>query len=96
MWAYLVVVAMGRRREQQSPLSVWAGELPKSPGHPFYEALKRTLEAAGCARCVEGRCGQFYADEVGRPSLAPGRHFRLMVLRPFEGLSAPRESPRAA
>lgn len=83
-------MAMGRRREEQSPMWVSAGELPKSPGHPFYEALNRTLDAAGFDRFVERRCEQFYAGEVGRPSLAPGRYFRLMLLGYFEGLGSER------
>jgi len=88
--AYLMVMAMGKRREEQSALWVSAGELPKSPGHPFYEALKGVLEGAGFDRFVERRCEQFYARGVGRPSLAPGRYFRLMLLGYFEGLGSER------
>jgi len=69
---------------------VSAGELPKSPGHPFYEALNRVLETDGLDRFVERRCQQFYADDVGRPSLVPGRYFRLMLLGYFEGLGSER------
>lgn len=90
VWAYLVVMAMGRRGKEQSPLWVSAGELPKSPGHPFYEGLNRTLESAGFDRFVERRCEQFYAGDVGRPSLRPGRYFRLMLLGYFEGLGSER------
>ena len=31
------------------------------------------------------QCASFYADGVGRPSLAPGRYVRLLLLGYFEG-----------
>ena len=39
---------------------------------------------------VEAQCAQFYADGIGRPSLAPGRYFRLLLLGYFEGLDSER------
>lgn len=39
---------------------------------------------------VEGSCRRFYAPKLGRPSLAPGRYFRLMLLGYFEGLGSER------
>jgi len=83
-------MSMGKRRQEQAPLWVSTGELPKSPGHPFYEGLNRVLEAADFDRFVERRCARFYAEDMGRPSLAPGRYFRLMLLGYFEGLSSER------
>ena len=35
-------------------------------------------------------CAKFYADGVGRPSLAPGRYFRMLLLGYFEGLDSER------
>jgi Transposase domain (DUF772) len=35
-------------------------------------------------------CQRFYADEVGRPGLPPGRYFRLLLIGYFEGLDAER------
>jgi transposase len=67
-----------------------ASELPKSPGHPFYQRLNRVLDEAGFDRFAEKRCEQFYAGQVGRPSLLPGRYFRLMLLGYFEGLESER------
>ena len=55
-------------------------DLPKSAGHPFYERLNRVLDDAGFDAFVEAQCASFYADGVGRPSLAPGRYFRLLLL----------------
>ena len=36
------------------------------------------------------QCASFYADGVGRSSLAPGRYFRLLLLSYFEGLDSER------
>ena len=60
-------------------------DLPKSAGHPFCERLNRVLDDAGFDAFVEAQCASFYADGVGRPSLAPGRYFRLLLLGYFEG-----------
>ena len=65
-------------------------DLPKSAGHPFYERLNRVLDDAGFDAFVEAQCASFYADGVGRPSLAPGRYFRLLLLGYFEGLDSER------
>jgi transposase len=61
-----------------------------SPGHPFYVRLNEILEAAGFDRFVEEQCRPFYAPVMGRPSLAPGRYFRLLLIGYFEGLDSER------
>jgi hypothetical protein len=35
-------------------------------------------------------CQRFYADEIRRPGLAPGRYYRLLLIGYFEGLDAER------
>ena len=69
---------------------VATAELPKSPGHPFYTRLNALLAAAGFDRFVEGQCARFYAPVMGRPSLAPGRYFRLLLVGYFEGIGSER------
>ena len=69
---------------------VTVSDLPKSPGHPFYQRLNRVLDEAGFDRFAEKRCEEFYAGQVGRPSLLPGRYFRLMLVGYFEGLDSER------
>ena len=69
---------------------VSTADLPKSAGHPFYERLNRVLDDAGFDAFVEGQCASYYADGIGRPSLAPGRYFRLLLLGYFEGLDSER------
>ena len=69
---------------------VATADLPTSAGYPFYARLNRVLDDAGFDTFVEAQCAQFYADGIGRPSLAPGRYFRLLLLGYFEGLDSER------
>ena len=81
---------MGTGRGEQGSMWVATAELPKSPGHPFYTRLNALLDAADFDRFVEGQCAKFYAPVMGRPSLAPGRHFRLLLVGYFEGIGSER------
>ena len=65
-------------------------DLPTNAGHPFFERLNQVLEEAGFDAFVEGRCAVFYAARMGRPSLRPGRYFRMLFIGYFEGLSSER------
>ena len=58
--------------------------------HPFYEQLNRVLEERGFDEFVEQQCAGFYAEKMGRPSLAPGRYFRLLLIGYFEGIDSER------
>jgi transposase len=71
-------------------LWIATSELPRSPGHPFYTRLNALLDAHDFDRYVEGLCRQFYAKVLGRPSLQPGRYFRLLLVGYFEGIDAER------
>lgn len=84
-------MAMGRKRKRgQDTLWVATSDLPKSPGHPFYRRLNQVLAANSFDSFVEAACRRFYAPKLGRPSLPPGRYFRLMLLGYFEGLGSER------
>jgi transposase len=83
-------MAMGKRKSEQAPLWIPTTELPVSPGHPFYRRLSEILAAAGFDRFVEEQCRPFYAPVMGRPSLAPGRYFRVLLIGYFEGLDSER------
>jgi transposase len=84
-------MAMGTRkkRERQEPLW-YRSELPAAPGHPFYSRLNEVLDKAGFDRFCEDRCAGFYHTKLGRPSLAPGLYFRIMMIGFFEGLDSER------
>jgi transposase len=83
-------MALGRRdHEEQKDLWVPTVELPRAPGHPFYEKLNELLAEAGFDRWVEQRCRQHYAD-CGRPGIPPGVYFRMLLIGYFEGLDSQR------
>jgi transposase len=83
-------MAMGIRNGEQAPLWVVTSDLPKSPGHPFFARLNALLDANDFDRFVEKKCRRFYAKVMGRPSLTPGRYFRLLLLGYFEGIDSER------
>ena len=84
-------MAMGKKRKRpQDTMWVATSDLPKSPGHPFYQRLNQVLAANSFDAFVEAACRRFYAPTLGRPSLPPGRYFRLMFLGYFEGLGSER------
>lgn len=64
--------------------------LPRSAAHPFYTRLNHILDSADFDGHVERLCQRFYADELGRPGLPPGRYFRMLLLGYFEGLDSER------
>jgi len=89
--AYTPRMAMGKHRRIRQP-SMWVAtqDLPRSAAHPFYERLNQLLDHAGFDAFVERACAKFYAPVLGRPGLAPGRYFRLLLLGYFEGLDSER------
>jgi len=82
-------MAMGERGGEQQELWVATQDLPKSPGHPFYEKLNRILSAAGFDKAVETMCAEYYA-KAGRPSIPPGVYFRMLLIGYFEGIGSQR------
>jgi len=84
-------MAMGKRKRHAKQASMWVAteDLPRSAAHPFYARLNQILDQHDFDEFVEGLCERFYADE-GRPSLPPGRYFRLLLIGYFEGLDAER------
>ena len=63
-------MTMGRqKRERQEALFFTAQDLPKSAGHPVYQALNRLFAEAGFDRWVETRSARSRASRRG--SVAP-------------------------
>jgi transposase len=83
-------MALGRQRDRQSEMLVSWSEMPRSPGHAFYDRLQAELVAAGFDGFVEGLCAARYAERRGRPSLPPGRYFRMLLVGYFEGIDSER------
>ena len=83
-------MAMGRDSEVQSDLIVTWAEIPRSPGHVFYDKLQKLLAEAGFDGFVEKTCKPYYAPRMGAPSLPPGRYFRMLLIGYFEGIDSER------
>src|SRR5215208_7301218 len=83
-------MALGRQGERQADLMVGWAELPRSPGHAFYDRLQAVLVEAGFDGFAETRCEPYYASGRGRPSLPPGRYFRMHLVGYFEGIASER------
>src|SRR5690349_19037424 len=79
-------MALGRQRERQSDILVSWAELPRSPGHAFYDKLQTVLIASDFDRFVEMQCASEYAPRQGRPSLPPG----MLLVGYFEGIDSER------
>ena len=65
-------MALGRQRDRQSELLVSWSEMPRSPGHVFYDRLQAELVGGGFDAFVEGQCVAHYAARRGRPVNRPG------------------------
>src|SRR6187549_2710972 len=83
-------MALGRQGARQADLMIGWAELPRSPGHAFYDRLQAVLVAAGFDRFAESECAPYYAEKRGRPSLPPGRYFRMHLVGYFEGIDSER------
>src|SRR5437879_8081264 len=84
-------MAMGTKRARRKQEELfYASERTETPGHPFYEQLNRVLEQAKFDAFCEERCRGFYHTKLGRPSLAPGVYFRLLLIGFFEGIGSER------
>ena len=83
-------MAVGRRRrKRQDELFVATSEI-RSAGNPFYEALNGLLESNGFDDFAEELCREFYAETRGRPSVAPGVYFRMLMVGYLEGIESDR------
>ena len=69
---------------------VSCSEMPRSPGHVFYDRLQSVLIEGGFDSFAESTCKAYYAAKVGAPSVPPGRYFRMHLVGYFEGISSER------
>ena len=83
-------MALGRQSDRQTDLMVGWAELPRSPGHAFYDRRQAVLAEAGFDGFAEQACAPYYASKRGRPSLPPGRYFRMHLVGYFEGIDSER------
>ena len=86
-------MSMGKRKsQQQGVMFIPAAQLPESGGHPFYELVNKILAQAGFDDFVEALCEPFYCDNTkgGRPGIAPGVYFRMLLIGYLEGIDSER------
>jgi transposase len=82
---------MGKRPVQtQEPLFILTEHLPQTAAHPYYRAANTLLTQHGFDAWVEEACQPFYAQTMGRPSLAPGIYFRCLMIGYLEGIDSER------
>ena len=59
----------------------WSGSplaVALAPRHYFYDRCNEVLAEAEFDEVVEMLCQPYYKDGVGRPSIPPGRYFRML------------------
>jgi transposase len=85
-------MAMGTRKQKERQADLWiaTADIAETPGHAFYERLNELLAEHRFDGHVEHLCRRFYRGHMGRPSIAPGVYFRLLLIGYFEGLESER------
>lgn len=85
-------MSMGRRKAKQASMWVPHSEIPRAPGHRFYEKLNELLREAEFDRAVEELCARYFDvdSKPGRRSTPPGVYFRMHLIGYFEGIESER------
>ncbi len=84
-------MTMSRKKSaEQGQLWIPAHTLTKTLGHPFYRMLNKLLNDVDFDRRIETICQPYYAESIGRPSIAPGVYFRMLFVGYFEDIESQR------
>ena len=79
-----------RRENTQRQAGLWIEAAAVSgPRHVFYDKLNQLLASVDFDRRVEDLCEKYY-HEGGRPSIPPGRYFRMLLVGYFEDIDSQR------
>lgn len=82
---------MGTRgKTEQRPLFMATSEIVRSPGNAFYERLNQLLDKHRFDQRVEKLSARYFPSHYGRPSMAPGVYYRMLLIGYFEGLDSER------
>jgi transposase len=85
-------MAMGRLSNRlKAPRTGSRLAVDLAPRHTFYDWCNEVLAEAEFDETVEMLCQVYDKDGVGRPSIPPGRYFRMLFVGQFEGLDSERE-----
>lgn len=79
-----------KKRERQKEFWIATSDVVQSPGNAFYDRLNAILDKRHFDVHVERLCRRYYKGPYGRPSLAPGVYFRMLLIGYFEGLDSER------
>lgn len=78
------------KRERESQQELWIpAQHMRARSNPFYERLNQLLREAGFDDFVEDLVRPFYST-TGRPGLAAGIYFRMLMVGYFEGIASER------
>src|SRR5215471_8792117 len=83
-------MALGKKKAKQIPFWVETTRLQGHTQHPFYSRVNEILEKAKFDRYAERICRKYYAERMGRPSIAAGTYFRCFLIGYFEGIDSER------
>ena len=83
-------MSIGKQAEQQGTMWLAYDEIPRGMGHAFYDRLQKILCQGGFDAFAEKLCAEYYAPVAGRPSIPPGRYFRMLLVGYFEGIDSER------
>ena len=83
-------MALGKKKAKQTSIWVETTQLQAHTQHPFYSRVNEILEKAQFDRYAERICRKYYAERIGRPSIAPGTYFRCFFIGYFEGVDSER------
>ena len=83
-------MSIGKQERLQNTMWIAYDQIPKGQGHAFYDHLQGILCRVDFDSFSERLCAPFYAENMGRPSIPPGRYFRMLLVGYFEGLDSER------
>ena len=74
-------MAMGQQKDRQGDFMVSWSEMPRSPGHVFYDRLQSVLIKGSFDSFADATCKAHFAAKLGAPSVPTGRFFCKHLLR---------------
>ncbi len=82
-------MTMGRLSKQRTAAGTASRlAIALAPRHFFYDRCNKILAEAEFDETVEMLCQPYYKDGVGRPSIPPGRYFRMLFVGQFAASSS--------
>ena len=83
-------MAMGRMPSARQEEMFIVASAVRALDNPFYAALDGLLREHGFDEFAEETCREFHGERMGRPGLAPGVYFRMLMVGYLEGIGSER------